>query len=67
MFACNYMEQQRLSSEIGIQMHVCKSNNPNDKFTANDFFNEEIRSQCLWRISAELLTEQIFWPICLQQ
>ena len=47
MFACNYMEQQRLSSEIGIQMHVCKSNNPNDKFTANDFFNEEIRSQCL--------------------
>ena len=31
MFACNYMEQQRLSSEIGIQMHVCKSNNPNDK------------------------------------
>ena len=30
------MEQQRLSSEIGIQMHVCKSNNPNDKFTAND-------------------------------
>ena len=46
MFACNYMEQQRLSSEIGIQMHVCKSNNPNDKFTANDFFDEEIRSQC---------------------
>ena len=42
------MEQQRLSSEIGIQMHVCKSNNPNDKFTANDtddLFNEEIRSQ----------------------
>ena len=30
------MEQQRLSGEIGIQMHVCKSNNPNDKFTAND-------------------------------
>ena len=45
MFACNYMEQQRLSSEIGIQMHTCESNNPNDKFTANDFFNEEIRSQ----------------------
>ena len=40
------MEQQRLSSEIGIQMHVCKSNNPNDKFTANNsLFNEEIRSQ----------------------
>ena len=36
MFACNHMEQQRLSSEIGIQMHVCKSNNPNDKLTAND-------------------------------
>ena len=47
MFACNYMEQQRLSSEIGIQMHVCKSNNSNDKFTANDLFNEEIRSQCI--------------------
>ena len=40
------MEQQRLSSEIGIQMHACKSNNPNDKFTSSDFFNEEIWSQC---------------------
>ena len=40
------MEQQRLSSEIGIQMHTCKSNNQNDKFTSSDVFNEEIRSQC---------------------
>ena len=47
MFACNYMEQQRLSSEIGIQMHTCKSNNPNDKFTANDFFK--------WRNSITIL------------
>ena len=27
-------------------MRVCKSDNPNDKFTANDLFNKEIRSQC---------------------
>ena len=29
-------------------MCVCKSDNPNDKFTANDLFkfNKEIRSQC---------------------
>ena len=37
---------ERLSSEIGIQVRVCKSNNPNDKFTANDLFNKEIQSQC---------------------
>ena len=27
-------------------MGVCKSDNPNDKFTANDLFNKDIRSQC---------------------
>ena len=42
MFACNYMEQQLLSSEIGIQIRVCKSDNPNDKFTANDLFNQGV-------------------------